>query len=72
MTLIKDVCTWLFCAACYYIYLWTPVRLMPLHWELKLLPWAGRYGYAEGWADFRETCAWNRAGRPADWQWNGR
>ena len=72
LTLAKDSCLWLFCALCYRVYLWTPCRLMPNGWEFALLPYAGRYAYSTSWADFRETAAWNRAGRPEDWQWGHR
>lgn len=72
MTLVRDIGRWLFCALCYRVYLWTPPRLMPFGWELALLPWAGQYAYATSWADFRETAAWNRAGRPSGWVWRGR
>lgn len=62
--LALDCLTWLFCVACFYVYTKGPD--LPFGWELKLLPWCGRYAYSDGWADFRETCAWNRAGRPRE------
>lgn len=70
MTLIRDCLMWLLCAACYFIYVKGP--RLPWGWELALLPWCGRYAYSTSWADFRETCAWNRAGRPRDWDWSVR
>mgnify|MGYP003443566013 CR=1 FL=1 len=67
--LALDGATWLFCVACYWAYL-----KLPLSYDagLKLLPWCGRYAYSTSWADFRETCAWNRAGQPRDWDWSAR
>lgn len=68
MTLLRDIAIWLFSAACFHFY--TKGPCLPFGWELVLLPWCGRYAYSTSWADFRETCAWNRAGRPADWKWS--
>ena len=69
MTLIFDCLMWLFCWACWRLYTWMPWPLCDSRFGFWLLPYAGGYAYSTSWADFRETCAWNRAGRPKDWEW---
>jgi hypothetical protein len=69
MTLIRDCALWLFCWSCWRTYTWMPFRLCDTRFGFWILSYAGLYAYSTSWADFRETVAWNAAGRPEDWRW---
>lgn len=64
MRLIRDCIMWLFCRACYAMYVHGPWRIMSGWFGFAILGYAGMYGYSTDWADFRECVQWNADGRP--------
>lgn len=69
MSIFRDGAWWLFCWSCWRTYTWLPWPWCDSRFGFWLLGFAGIYAYSDSWGDFRQTVAWNVAGKPRDWTW---